>query len=376
MSATLAVPADLETPNLVVDLDVLERNLDEMADLTRAAGVELLPHAKTHRIPEIGRLQVDRGADGLCVAKLGEAEAFAAAGVTRMTVAYPVVGRDKAVRARRLADRVDLTLGVDSVEGARFLGEVFAADGRLVDLVLIVDSGLGRVGVQPAEAAAAARAIDAVPGVQVVGVMTHEGSVYAAADRADLVTRSKAAAALMVGAAESIRSAGVPLKTVSLGASASARVAAGEPGVTQIRPGIYAFNDLGQVALGNATARTCAVRVLATVVSHPDPYRACVDAGSKSLSQDGLPAAAHAAEYAGHGLLVGLPGWRIDRLSEEHGWLRWRGPGDPTPLTIGQRVQIIPNHVCTVFSSLNEATAIRGGEVEAVWRTIGPGASR
>ncbi|MFD2767907.1 alanine racemase [Micromonospora eburnea] len=372
----LAVPADLETPSLVVDLDVLERNLDEMANLCRGHGVELLPHAKTHRVPQIGLLQIARGADGLCVAKLGEAEAFADAGVSRMTVGYPVVGRDKALRARRLAERVDLTLGVDSVDGARSIGEVFAQDGREIKLILIVDSGLGRVGVQPGEAAMATRLINEVPGVRVTGVMTHEGWVYAAPDRADLHARSQAAAALMVGAAESIRADGTPLPTVSLGASASARLAAGMPGVTQIRPGIYAFNDLGQIALGNATTQTCAVRVLATVVSHPDPRRACIDAGSKALSQDGLPAAAHLGRYPGHGLLVGLPGWRIERLSEEHGWLRWHGPGEPTPLRVGQRVQVVPNHVCTVFSSLNEATAVRQGEVEATWTTIGPGASR
>ncbi|WFE20390.1 alanine racemase [Solwaraspora sp. WMMD937] len=371
-----AVPTGLETPNLLLDLDVLERNLDEMAGLCQLHQVGLRPHAKTHRVPRLASMQLDRGADGICVAKLGEAEAFAAAGVTRMTVAYPLVGRDKAERAVRLAQRCDLTIGADSVAGARMLGEAFAAAGRLLDVLLIVDSGLGRCGVAPADAARIAWDVAELPGVRLTGVMTYEGSVYAATDRADLTRRSQEAAGVMVDTAAAIRSAGLTLSTVSLGASASARTVVAEPGVTEIRPGVYAFNDLGQIALGNATVATCAVRVLATVVSHPEPHRACIDAGSKTFGQDGLPASAHLDAYGGHGLLVGLPGWRIDRLSEEHGWLRWAGPGQPSPLTVGQRVQVVPNHVCMVFAGLGEVTAVRGGEVEAVWPTIGPGASR
>ncbi|MDG4766072.1 alanine racemase [Solwaraspora sp. WMMD406] len=373
---TFVVPPGLETPNLLLDLDILERNLDEMAGLCQRHRVSLRPHAKTHRVARIAQLQLEHGADGICVAKLGEAEALVAAGVSRMTVAYPLVGADKARRAVALAQRCELTVAADSVIGARSLGEAFAAEGRLVDLLLIVDSGLGRCGVAPSDAVRVAWDVAELPGVRLTGVMTHEGSVYAAADQSDLVARSKAAAASMVSVAEAIRSAGLTLSTVSLGSSASARTVVAEPGVTEIRPGIYAFNDLGQIALGNATAATCAVRVLSTVVSRPEPHRACIDAGSKSLSQDRLPASAYVDELSGYGHLVGLPGWRIERLSEEHGWLRWVGAGDPTPLTIGQRVQVIPNHVCTVFSSLNEVTALRGGEIEAIWSTIGPGASR
>ncbi|MFY1631809.1 alanine racemase [Solwaraspora sp. WMMB335] len=371
-----AVPTDLETPNLLLDLDVLERNLDEMVGLCHQHQVALRPHAKTHRVAQIAQLQMQRGADGICVAKLGEAHALVAAGVPRLTVAYPLVGADKAQRAVRLAQRCELTVGTDSVAGARSLGEAFAGSGRLLDMVLIVDSGLGRCGVDPADAARIAWDIAELPGVRLTGVMTHEGSVYGATDRADLAARSRAAAQAMVAVADAIRAAGLTLSTVSMGASASARHVAAAPGVTEIRPGIYAFNDLGQIALGNATAATCAVRVLSTVVSHARPDRACIDAGSKALSQDGLAAVAHVSRFPGHGQLLGLPGWYIDRLSEEHGWLRWAGAGEPTRLTVGQRVQIIPNHVCTVFSSLGEVTALRGGAVEAVWTTIGPGASR
>jgi D-serine deaminase-like pyridoxal phosphate-dependent protein len=179
----------------------------------------------------------------------------------------------------------------------------------------------------------------------------------------------------MVRTADSIRRTGHRVETVSLGASASARAVAGAPGVTQIRPGIYAFNDLSQVALGLATASTCAARVVTSVISNPAPDRACIDAGSKSLSRDLPPGRGAFERFPGYGHLVDLPGWQIAQLSEEHGWLRWVGSGPPTRLTIGQRLQVIPNHVCTVFSSMGESVGLRDGTVVSTWHTIPRGSA-
>jgi len=371
-----ALASGIDTPALTVDLEVLEANLAEMRAICDRSGVELLPHAKTHRVPEIGLLQISSGADGLCVATVAEAQTFAAAGIRRLIVAYPLTGDAKVQRAHELATTVDLTLATDSVLGARRIGERFARSGQTAQLYLIVDSGLGRVGVAPVDAAETAAAIAGLPGVELTGIMTHEGTVYEATDPTDRDARAVAAAELMVATATSIRDRGVRLQHVSMGASASARVVAGIAGVTQIRPGIFAFNDLGQIALGNATVDTCAVRVLSTVVSHPDPHRACVDAGSKALGQDLLPGAALRQRFPGHGLLVGLEGWRIERLSEEHGWLRWHGSGDPTALEIGQRVTIIPNHVCTAFFCHGAVHALRDGAVVDRWSTMHNGDHR
>lgn len=360
---------ETETPALIVDLDILLGNLREMAGLCRAAGVELYPHAKTHRTVEFGRLQVAEGASGLTVARLEEAEAFATAGIGRLIVAYPLVGADKLRRASVLAGRVDLTLATDSLEGARAIGRHFADLGQSADVYLIIDSGLGRDGVAPADAGPLGSAIGSIEGIRLRGLMTHEGSTYDAQGPDDLVARSQGVGQLMVAAAESVRAHGQPVDTVSMGASASARAVAGVPGVTQLRPGIYAFNDLGQISLGNATADTCAVRVLATVVSHTAPDRAIIDAGSKSLSHDSA-AGLGADRYPGYGQLADLPGWRLHTLSEEHGWLRWVGSGPPVPLAIGQRVQVLPNHVCTVFWNMGESVGIRDGCVVGRWRTI------
>jgi D-serine deaminase-like pyridoxal phosphate-dependent protein len=366
---SLSVPAGLVTPTLVVDLDILDRNLAEMAGICKTAGIELWPHAKTHRTVEYGRRQLAAGATGLTVARLEEAEAFAAAGAVHVLVAYPLVGQTKLTRAGLLAQQADLTLATDSLAGARAMGRHFRSLGRTVPAFLIINTGMNRDGVTPQEASSLAHEMSNVEGIRLRGIMTHEGSVYAAENRNDLLDRCQQVAETMVALGHEIGAAAQPLETVSLGASASARLVAMTPGVTQLRPGIYAFNDLGQVALGNASTATCAARVVATVVSSPAPGRALIDAGSKSLSSDGI-AGRGAERYPGFGLLADLPGWQLYQLSEEHGWLRWTSDGPPTPLQIGQLVQVVPNHICSVFWNMGVSTGISHGTTIGSWRTI------
>jgi D-serine deaminase-like pyridoxal phosphate-dependent protein len=368
-SQSLDVPAGIETPSLVIDLDILDHNLAEMAGLAAAAGVELWPHAKTHRTLEYARRQLAAGAAGLTVSRMEEAEAFAAGGAGNLLLAYPLTGDTKLNRARLLSRRANLTVGTDSLAAARAVGEHFAAYGEQAAVVLIINTGADRCGVTPAEAVPMAREIARIDGVRLTGIMTHEASTYSATDEADLRQRCQTVGELMTATAGQIRAIGLPLETVSMGASASARGVVGTPGVTQLRPGIYAFNDVAQLRLGNATPQTCAARVVATVISHAAPDRALIDAGSKSLSQDAPPGQGPVAEPE-YGLLADLPGWQLFRLSEEHGWLRWRGPGEPTPLRVGQLVQVIPNHVCSAFWNIGVSTGIRGGEAEGTWRII------
>ncbi|MGX5682639.1 alanine racemase [Schumannella luteola] len=365
---------DVPTPALVLDRGALVDNLERMRELTRRHGVELWPHGKTHRMAELGRLQRDLGADGLTVAKLGEAEAFADAGIDRIFVAYPVIGQRAADRALALHRRIDLRLGVDGLEAALSLGEVFAAAQARARVLLGIDTGLGREGVPVEDAPALARRIAELPGVELVGIYTHEGSVYSSTDRSDLVRRSIGAATSMVGVASSIRADGIDLREVSLGSSAAAAVVAEVPGVTQVRPGIYAVNDLGQIALGNADIDSTAIRVVATVCSRTAPDRGCIDAGAKALGSDLILAASHREEFPGHGLIVGHPGWVIDRLSEEHGWLRWTGEGIASDLPVGARVEIVPTHACMVFAALRRAHVVTEGGMET-WDGFGPGSS-
>lgn len=366
----ISIPADIETPSLVIDLAILDANLKEMTDTCREAGVELLPHSKTHRTVELGLRQLRAGADGLTAATVTEVEGFVRGGVRRVVMAYPLVGETKIRRIGRLLGDAEITVAIDSVEGARAIGRHMTEIGAEIDLLLIVDSGLHRVGVEPGDVAAVGAEIAAVRGVRLSGVLTHEGAVYRAADEADLAERTRGAAAIMTDAAAALREVGNPADTVSMGCSGSARIAARCPGVTQLRPGIYAFNDLGQVGLGLVGTDRCAARVVASVISHPVPDRACIDAGSKMLSKDLPPSARGRDLFPGFGLLAGMPGWRLSQLSEEHGWLRWEGDGDPEPLAIGQRVQVIPNHICTVFSSAGRSIGIEDGAVVDSWPVI------
>jgi D-serine deaminase-like pyridoxal phosphate-dependent protein len=358
---------EVETPALVVDLDIFESNLVEMAAVAREAGVDLLPHTKTHRTPELAMMQLATGAAGLTAATVDEVEALVAAGAERVFLAYPLVGDAKIRRLLALPESARIAVATDSLEGARAIAARFAERGREAELFLIIDSGLHRVGVEPQDAPGLAVEIGRLDGLSLRGVMTHEGWVYGAEDDAALVAHADHAAKLMVETAAAITAVGPRIESVSLGASCSAREVATQPGVTEIRPGIYAFNDLGQVGLGLVDPSRCAARIEATVVSHPVPDRACIDAGSKVLSRDFPPGKRPRELYPGFGVLVGLPGWQIAIMSEEHGWLRWVGEGVPTPLEIGRRVQIIPNHVCTAFSSAGQSVGVRAGEVVGVW---------
>jgi len=348
---------DLSTPAAVVDLDVLERNIGRMATRARDAGVRLRPHAKTHKCPEIGRLQRAAGAWGLSLAKVGEAEVFVGAGFDDVFLAYPVVGEDKARRLLALSDRARLAVGVDSLEGARSLAQPFHAAGRTLDVVLKVDVGYGRVGVLPERALEVARQVAELPGLRLRGVFTHAGHGYLAESRAGVDEIARLEGERLVAAAASLREAGLPLDEVSVGSTPTAALAMRVPGVTECRPGNYVFHDASQVALGTCGVEDCALTIVATVVSVPATDRAVVDAGSKTLSSDPLR-----PTPGGYGQLIGRAS-RIEKLSEEHGVVNV-APGEV--FRVGERVRILPNHACVVANLHDRLIGVSGERVETV----------
>jgi len=260
---------ELDTPSLLFDLDVLEANIAEMAAVARDAGVRLRPHTKTHKSPEIARMQLDAGASGITVAKLGEAEVMADAGIDDILVAYPIVGGRKLSRLRALLERARVRTTTDSVEVAEGLGEVGRARGEPVEVLVEVDTGLHRLGRPPGEPTAElVRDLSKIDGVHVIGLLTHAGHAYRAAADARREAAEREGRDL-VETAERCARDGFELREISVGSTPTARVVAGVAGVTEIRPGTYVFNDVQQMRLGVATEATCAARVLATVVSHP-----------------------------------------------------------------------------------------------------------
>lgn len=372
--AALEIPDDIDTPALVVDLVRLRTNLDAMAAHARSVGADLYPHVKTHRTLEYAQMQLDSGAKGLTVAKLAEAEVFIDGGFRELVMAYPIAGEPKMRHALALTARAHLRLTVDDLGAAQLLSAVFAAEGRTAEVMLKIDSGLHRAGVLPERAPALVRELVGLPGIRFRGILTHEGHVSQMGDRAQLERAAVGAGDLMAGIAATLAEQGTPAEIVSVGATSSALLAT-RPGVTEVRPGMYAFNDASQVNIGTVGIERCAARVVATVVSHAAPDRALIDAGAKSLGMDRLTAWQE-GQAGLYGWIAGRPGWDLFRLSEEHGWLRWIGAGDPTPLTVGERVQVLPVHICAAFHVLGESVAVEQGRVVGRWISVARGSSQ
>lgn len=352
MTATIH---DLPTPAVLVDLDVVERNLASMQARAKASGVKLRPHAKTHKAPRIGRMQIAAGANGLTLAKVSEAEVFARAGFDDIFLGYPTFGADKARRLLALAERIRIAVGADSVEGARSLGDVFHAAGRRLPVRLKIDCGYHRVGVPPEKALETARRIAELPGILLEGLFTHGGQGYGGATPDEVARIGRDEGRIVAETASALRAAGLPVGEVSLGSTPTVASAVTQRGVTECRPGTYVYNDFSQVSLGSCGFEDCALTVLATVVSAPAPDRAVVDAGSKTLSSDPLRPRA-----GGHGLVLGRK-TRVARLSEEHGVLQVE-PGES--FRVGERVRILPNHACVVSNLHDRLVGVRGERVE------------
>ncbi|WP_028644318.1 alanine racemase [Nocardioides sp. URHA0020] len=322
------------TPYLRVDVGRLRSNIEATAARAAAAGVSLRPHAKTHKTPEIARLQIAAGAVGLTVATIGEAEVFVDGGVEDLFIAYPLWLSDEAVRQLRdLAGRADLAIGVDSVAAATRAGSLLAGTG--IAALVEVDSGQHRTGVPAGDAGAvAAAAVEA--GLPVRGVFTFPGHGYSP----DLMrTAADDEAAALSAAVASFREAGLEPDIVSGGSTPTlGHSHTGE--LTELRPGVYVFGDAQQWELGVMQPEAIALTCRATVVSHAGG-RLVLDSGGKALGAD------RAAYATGSGRLLEHPDARIVLLSEHHAVVDLADGALPP---LGSRVDVVPNHVCAAVN--------------------------
>ncbi len=368
--------ADLPTPALLLDLDVLERNLARMAERARALGVALRPHVKTHKCLEIGRRQLAHGAAGITVATLAEAAAFAEGGFTDLTWAFPlVVGRIPEVIA--LARRATFRVVVDSDAALEALAPAARAAGVSVHAWLEVDTGHHRSGVDPAgpDALPLARRLAAEPGIVFDGLLTHAGQSYDAATRQARAAVAERERAGLVAFAAALRGAGVGVPALSVGSTPGMSAVERLDGVTEARPGNYAFHDFMQVAAGVCAPEDCAVSVLASVVSHQrGAPHAVVDAGALALSKDPGPHDPALARGLGP-LLTGPAGPALDprlavaAVSQEHGIVRGPDAGDVAGrLPVGEKVRILPNHSCLTAALFDRYDVVRGERVVDAWK--------
>jgi len=350
---------DLATPSFILALDIFEANLRDMAALCQRSGVELWPMVKTHKSTVIARHQREYGAAGFLTGTLDEAEQLVANGFVDIMHAYPVAGRENIARVIGLARAARLTVALDGLDAARALAAALANEDMALDYLLIIDSGLHRFGVPPAQAADLATALAGYRQLRLRGIATHPGQVYAAADPRGVAEAAAAEIAALTEAKEILRSRGFTVPVVATGSTPTAASAAASGIVTVLRPGNYVFNDNIQIALGVVPPERCALAVLATVLSRPRPDTLIIDAGSKCF---GLDKGAHGTSLtAGFGLVSDHPELTVAGLSEEVGKIAVSGD---TGLTVGDKIAIIPNHACAAANLTGWLAGHRRGTIE------------
>ncbi len=357
--------AELETPALLIDLDILEANLARMAGYAREHGLRLRPHTKTHKIPELGRRQIALGAAGLTVAKTTEAEVMLAAEPPDLLVAYPVLGRQKLDRLMRVAAKTRVTVSLDSEIAARGLSAAAHEAGREIGALAEMDAGLGRVGVAPGrELVALARTIDSLPGLRFEGIAFYPGHIkqWDAAGEAAFAELGR----LLERACGELRAGGLAPRIVSGGSTPTWFRSHELPELNEVRPGTYIFNDRNTMQSGACTLDQCAASILVTVVSTAKPGQAIVDGGSKTFSSDLCVGGG-----AGFGHVLDAPRAVFQKMNEEHGYVDTRAV--ESAFEIGDRLRVVPNHICVAMNLHETVYGVRAGEVERCWRVEGRG---
>lgn len=360
------LPPELQakaTPFLAVDVRTVAANLDRAQAFATRAGLSLRPHAKTHKVAELAAMQVAAGAHGLTVSSLGEAEAFAARAFDDLFIAYSVpVTAEAAKRIALLLEQTKLSIAVDSIEGAEALAAHGLGAQSGLGVMVEVNVGLDRSGVRPARAAQIGRrAVDL--GLQVDGVFAYPGHGYAAGAAGEAATDERR---LLSAAAEAFAELGLDVRVVS-GGSTPTLYASREGILNEIRPGVYALNDAQQVALQAAQLDDVALFAVSTVISVPEPGRYVLDAGSKCLASDRPPF------VDGHGRVLGSRPATITRIWEHHAVVtagdaagtgsKQGSAGKPGP-RVGDRVLVVPNHVCTAINLQREIYAFDNNTIE------------
>lgn len=348
----------LPTPAVVIDMAAAEKNIRIMVEEARRYGISHRPHIKTHRSGYLAQLQLEAGCQGITAAKIGEAEVMADCGVKDIFIAYPVIGKDKLERLIKLTEKARVSTIVNSRPGAEALSGSLVSAGKTMDVLIEIDGGLNRGGVQPGQAALLfANQISSLPGIHINGLMYYGGLIYNAHNVAEVDAYTAKERDDLVNTAKLLREAGFCMDVLSAGSSFSGKRPALLDGITEIRCGHYIFNDCGQLDAGLAGLDDCALFVETTVVAKPDDKVVICDVGTKSLTSDGCH------HRAGYGYVVDHPDIEIYALNEEHAFLR---TGGQNPLEIGDKILIIPNHACVVPNLAEKVYGFRDGKFDRI----------
>lgn len=353
---------ELDTPALLIDLDKMEANIRTMADYFTTVNAELRPHVKTHKTPIIAHKQIAAGAIGVTCAKLGEAEAVIHAGIRDVLIANQIVGAQKIARLINLAKHSEIMVAVDNAQNVQAISEAAAAKDANARMLVEVNVGMNRCGVEPGEPALElAELIRKSPNVDFAGLMGYEGHTVTKRDKAERNAAARDAMQILVDAKHYLEQRGVAVPIMSGGGTGTFNITGSIPEMTEVQAGSYVLMDAtyGNVqGIGDHFQR--ALSVLATVVSRPTPDRIIVDTGLKVLAKEfGIPQP------------VGVTGVEMTGLSEEHG--KMQVSDESVSLSPGDKLEILPTHCCTTVNLHDRYYGIRNGIVESVWEIAARG---
>jgi D-serine deaminase-like pyridoxal phosphate-dependent protein len=359
----MAIPGDpienIDTPALVIDLELLENNIKRMADFFADKTAVLRPHTKTHKTPILAHKQIQAGAQGVTCAKLGEAEVMAAAGIRDILVANQVVGRIKINRLVALSRHSDIIVAADDAHNVREISEAAQVAGTTVNMIIEVDVGMERCGVRPGEAALnLARVIDDQPGVRFRGIMGYEGHIIGEPDNGIRYAECRKSMTMLTETADYIREKGLPVEIVSGGGTGTYSVTGTFPGITEVQAGSYILMDASYQK--RIPEFDTALTIYSMIVSRPGDELAVADAGLKTMTND-----------MGIQSIRDIEGASLIRQSEEH--VKIQLPGASCPLRPSDRIHIIPSHGCTTINLHDRFYGVRNGVVETVWNIEGRG---
>lgn len=351
---------NIDTPALLVDLAVVRKNIASMQEKADRAGVNLRPLTKAHGTPALAAMQVAAGANGIAVAKIAEAEVMQAAGLDDIFVASVVMGEQKMHRLYALADKGTMSIGIDNEVQVAALAKTFEEALAPLDVLIEIETGEERTGVlTPAEAVRLARLIAEAPGLRLKGVFSHEGFIYGASSVEECRAMAAQSQRETLAAANAIRQAGILVDVVSIGSTPSLLLGGVISGITEVRPGAYILMDAAQgAAIGSFDF--CAGTVLATVTSKTPPARVVLDTGSKALTTSALIKGMCATP--GHGIIRELDSAvRVAKLYDEHGIINDQAAF--AALQLGDRVHVIPNHICPTCNLYDIMYMVEDGEI-------------
>ena len=359
-----APKSEIDTPALLIDLDIMEANIRKMADFFKTVNADLRPHAKTHKTPIIAHKQIEAGAIGITCAKLGEAETLVHAGIRDVLIANQIVDAKKIARLVNLASYSEIMVAVDDPHNAAQLSAAAEAKGVTLRILIEVNTGMNRCGTEPGKPTLdLARLVLKSKGLEFEGLMGYEGHTVAIPSFTERKKQTDKSVELLIETKHVLERNGVPVKIMSGGGTGTYAITGANPEMTEIQAGSYIFMDAayGDVeGIGNRFGSS--LTVLTTVVSRPNPSRIIVDAGLKVLAKEfGIPQP------------IGFEGLEMIGLSEEHGRMAAQGDVNLKP---GDKIEIVPTHCCTTANLHNRYYGVRSGIVESIWDIAARGKSQ